>query len=79
MDLSKAVKLLEKLNGISERLLRGDELGGNSFFEADSNIGRLVGGVLGVVGHSPHVIWRGLIRVLQNASFVAAMGEISIH
>jgi len=76
MNFSNMVKLLEKLYRIRERLLWRDELGRNPLLEADCDIGRLVGSFQRVVGHGPHVIWRRLIWVFQNASFIAAVGKI---
>ena len=79
MDFSNTIELLEKLYRIRERLLWRDELGRNPLFEADCDVGRLVGSFQRVVGHGPHVIWRLLIRVFQNASFIAAVGKIGIY
>jgi hypothetical protein len=78
MDFSNTVKLLEKLYRIRERLLWRDKLSWNPLLEADCDIGRLVGSFQRVIGHGPHVIWRRLIRVFQNTSFIAAVGKICI-
>jgi len=78
MDFSNTVELLEELYRIHKRLQWRDELGRNPLLEANCDIGRIVGSFQRVVGHGPHVIWRCLIRVFQNASFIAAVSKICI-
>ena len=72
----------EELGGVCGRLAGsgGLEFHRETLFEGYGDIFRGGAGlVYGVEGELPHVLWRGDVRVLEDARLVAAVGEVLVH
>ena len=69
----------KELDRVGVCFVGGGELDGNALIEVDGDVGRLVGCIEGTVGHGPHVVGRGDIWILEDAGFVAAVGQVGVH
>lgn len=66
VHVAELVERDEELDRLGVGLVGGDELGGDTLLEVDGDVGGLVGGDEGRLGHGPHVIRRGDIGVLKD-------------
>ena len=64
---AELVECDEELDGVGVGLFWGRDFDGNALLEVDGDVGGLVGGVEGRVGHGPHVIGRRNVGVLEDA------------
>lgn len=80
MLAAKLVKSLEQFEGVGD-LLSGfgvrakNEANRNTLLKHDGEILVGVGRFAGVIGQLPHVIRGRVVRVLEDASFVGAVGQ----
>ena len=63
---TKLVERNEELDRVGVGLLWGDDLDGNTLLEVDGDVGGFVGSVERGVGHSPHVVGRRHVGVLED-------------
>lgn len=77
--VTNLVQEFEQLYAVGVGLVASNDSHWNTLLELDGDVLRLVGRVEWRVGHSPHVVWGRLVRVFEDASFVAAVCEIGVH
>lgn len=79
VGVAELVERNKELDGVGVRLLWGDDLCRDALFELDGDIGGGRGRIFGGVGHGPHVGGRALVRVLEDAGLVGAVGKVGVH
>jgi len=78
VDLANLVEGAEEVDRVCVFTLRSDELRRDALLEVNRDVGGLVRGLPGVIGHDPHVVRRWVGWVFKDACMKTSYQRLSV-